>query len=187
MGCCVCYVLFWACFFERLCGLFVVVVLVIDFAVNWWDGFSCLFVMFCFLGVIDWMVAGIVCRDCLMWLIVPVGCFLLNGCDFVRNKKNKGLTVHCNVAFVKPYVKMSALWSLRLFLLILVSIVCCENVFLFWTSFCEWRKLNRLPNRDGYCSCVEESAAGCCLILIVWILWRKRQRRNRRRTNDFWL
>lgn len=71
--CLLCFVL--SVFFERLCGLFVVVVLVIDFAVNWWDGFSCLFVMFCFLGVIDWMVAGIVCRDCLMWLIVPVGCF----------------------------------------------------------------------------------------------------------------
>lgn len=39
----------------------------------------------------------------------PVGCFLLNGCDFVRKKKDYGRTVHCNVAFVKPYVKMSAL------------------------------------------------------------------------------
>lgn len=38
----------------------------------------------------------------------PVGCFLLNGCDFVRKKKNIGLMVNCNVAFVKPYVKMSA-------------------------------------------------------------------------------
>ena len=41
-------------------------------------------------------------------MIVDFGSFLLNGCDFVRKKKNKGLTVHCNVAFVKPYVKMSA-------------------------------------------------------------------------------
>lgn len=47
-------------------------------------------------------------------MIVPVGCFLLNGCDFVRKKKNKGLTVHCNVAVVKPYVKMSAVWFKRL-------------------------------------------------------------------------
>lgn len=39
----------------------------------------------------------------------PVGCFLLNGCDFVRKKKNKGLTVHCIVAVVEPYVKMSAI------------------------------------------------------------------------------
>ena len=52
--------------------------------------------------------------DCLMCLIVPGGCFLLNGCDFVRKMKNKGLTVHCKVAVVKPYVKMSAVWFKRL-------------------------------------------------------------------------
>lgn len=52
--------------------------------------------------------------DCLIWLIVPVGCFLLNGCDFVRMKKNKGLTVHCKVAVVKPYVKMSVFQFKRL-------------------------------------------------------------------------
>ena len=55
------------------------------------------------------MVAGIVFSDCLILLIVPVDCFLLNGCDFVRKKENKGLTLHCNAAVVKPYVKMSAL------------------------------------------------------------------------------
>lgn len=38
-----------------------------------------------------------------------VGCFLLNGCDLVRKKKNYGRTVHCNAAVVKPYVKKSAL------------------------------------------------------------------------------
>ena len=42
-------------------------------------------------------------------MIVDFGSFLLNGCDFVRKKKNKGLTVHCNVAVVKPCVKMSAI------------------------------------------------------------------------------
>lgn len=26
------------------------------------------------------------------------------------------------------------------------------------------KKLNRLPNSDGYCSCVEESAAGCSVL-----------------------
>lgn len=67
----VCYVLFWACFWLRDFGLFVVVVFVIDFAVEWWG--------------------------------------------LVSKKKNKGLTVHCNVAFVKPYVKMSVVWSMRLF------------------------------------------------------------------------
>ena len=69
--CRVCYVLFWACFWLRDFGLFVVVVFVIDFAVDWWG--------------------------------------------LVSKKKNKGLTVHCNVAFVKPYVKMSVVWSMRLF------------------------------------------------------------------------
>lgn len=91
--------------------LFVVIVCVIDFAVNWWDGFSCLlcFVFWVFLNG---------CGDCLswlfLWLIVSVGCFLSNGCDLVRKKKNYGRTVHCNVAFVKPYVKMSAVWFKRL-------------------------------------------------------------------------
>ena len=45
--------------------------------------------------------------------------------------------------------------------LIWTCIVCCENAFVFWTSLCERHKLNRLPNSDGYCSCVEENAAGC--------------------------
>ena len=67
------------------------------------------------------------------------------------------------VSVVKPYVKMSALWFKiqAVDLLIWACIVCCENVFLFWTSFCERRKLNRFSNSDGYCSCVEENAAGC--------------------------
>lgn len=38
-----------------------------------------------------------------------VGCFLLNGCDFVRKKENYGRTVHCKVAVFKIHVKMSAL------------------------------------------------------------------------------
>ena len=58
----------------------------------------------------------IVCCYCISWLIlrlidmiVDFGSFLLNGCDFVRKKKNYGRTVHCNAAVVKPYVKKSAL------------------------------------------------------------------------------
>ena len=101
----VCYVLFWACFWLRDFGLFVVVVFVIDFTIDWWDGLSCLFWRFVF-----WIVLS----DCLIWLIVPIGCFLLNCCDFVWKKKNKGLTVHCNAAVVKPCVKISALWFKRL-------------------------------------------------------------------------
>lgn len=47
-------------------------------------------------------------------LFVLTVCFLLNGCDFVRKKKNYGRTVHCNAAVVKPCVKMSAFWFKRL-------------------------------------------------------------------------
>lgn len=111
IACCVCL---WVFLIEWLCGLFVVVVFVIDFTIDWWDSLSCLFWRFVFLGVFDWEIVWIVCRDCLSWLIVPVGCILLNGCDFVRKKKNKGLAVHCIVAVVKPYVKMSVLRSMRL-------------------------------------------------------------------------
>lgn len=151
--------LFWAFFIERLCGLLVVVVLLIDFTIDCWDSLSCLFVMFCFERIIDWAIL-----DCLLWLflwlIVPVGCFLLNGCDFVRKKKNYGRTVHCNAAVVNLCQKECALIQ-TVDLLIWACIVCCENAFVFWTSFCERHKLNRLPNSDGYCSCVEENAAGC--------------------------
>lgn len=125
--------LFWACFWLRDVGCLLWFFLIERF----WIVFS----------------------DCLIWLIVPVGCFLLNGCDFVRKKRNYGRTVHCNAAVVKPCVKKSACWFRiqAVELLILVDIVCCENVFLFWTSFCERHKLNRLSNSDGYCSCVEET------------------------------
>lgn len=84
--------LFWACFWLRDFGLFVVVVFVIDFAVDWWG--------------------------------------------LVSKKKNKGLTVHCNVAFVKPYVKMSVVWSMRLFffwfwwvLFVVKTLLCSERRF----------------------------------------------------------
>lgn len=110
-------------------------------------------IMVCFESAFDWEIVWVVCCYCISWLIlrlidmiVDFGSFWLNGCGFVRKKKNKGRTVYCNVAVVKPYVKMSARWSMRLFLLILA--VCCENVFLFWMSLCERHKLNRLPNSD---------------------------------------
>lgn len=55
------------------------------------------------------MIVWIVCRDCLSGLFyVILFWFLLNGCAFVRKKKNYGRTVHCNVAVVKSYVKLSA-------------------------------------------------------------------------------
>lgn len=107
IACCVCL---WVFFIERLCGLFVVAVLVIDFAVNWWDSFSCLFVMFCFERIIDWEIL-----DCLLWLFdVILFWFFIERLWFGEKEEKKGLTVHCNAAVVKPYVKMSALWFKRL-------------------------------------------------------------------------
>ena len=54
--CRVCYVLFWACFWLRDFGLFVVVVFVIDFTIDWWDGLSCLFWRFVFwMFLIEWL------------------------------------------------------------------------------------------------------------------------------------
>ena len=51
--------LFWAWFWLRDFGLFVVVVSVIDFTIDWWDSFSCLFVLF---WAYYWLNG---CRDCL--------------------------------------------------------------------------------------------------------------------------
>lgn len=45
------------------------IVCVIDFAVNWWDSFSCLFVMFCFERIIDWEIS-----DCFFWLFDLIDC-----------------------------------------------------------------------------------------------------------------
>lgn len=178
MGCCVCYNgLFWERFWLRDCVgcllcLFWACFCLANAGIDCRGCFRGWLIGLLFLVVLGWM---IVCCYCISWLIlrlidmiVDFGSFLLNGCDFVRKKKNYELTVHCNVAFVKPYVKMSALWFKRLFLLILVDIVCCENVFLFWTSFCEWHELNRLSNSDGYCSCVEENAAGCSVLFWLY-------------------
>ena len=114
------------------------------------DEIVCRVCFLCSERIIDWVVAGIVFSDCLIWLIVPVGCFLLNGCDFVRKKKNYGRTVHCNVAVVKLYVKMSACWFKRL--IFDLDVYC-----LLWKRFCVLnvalrmtKKLNRLRNSDGY-------------------------------------
>ena len=145
---------------------------VIDFTIDWWDGFSCLFVMFCFERVLIERM-WIVLSDCLIWLIVPVGCFLLNGCDFVRKKKNKGLTVHCIVAFVKPYVKMSADWFKRLIfwfgrvLFVVKTFSCSER------RFANNEKVNRLPNRRILFLRWRKRSGLFGLGLIARILWRK--------------
>ena len=62
--------LFWAFLIERLCGLFVVVVLVIDFAVNWWDGLPCLFWRFVFwVFLIEWL-CGLFVDVILFWFFI---------------------------------------------------------------------------------------------------------------------
>lgn len=130
----VCRVCFWAWFWLRDCvnclsWLFVWLILRLI------DEIVCRVCFFMFWAYYWLSGAGIVFSDCLIWLIVPVGCFLLNGCDLVRKKKNKGLTVHCNVAVVKPYVKMSAVWFKRLIfrfgrvLFVVKTLLCSERRF----------------------------------------------------------
>ena len=125
---------FWVFLIEWLCGLlFVVVVLVIDFAVNWWDSFSCLFVMFCFERIIDWEIL-----DCFFWLFDLIDCS--GWLFFVERKKNYGRTAHCNAAVVKTYVKMSAIWFKRLIfwfgcvLFVVKTFSCSERRFASDTS-----------------------------------------------------
>ena len=105
----------------------------------------------CFERVFDWMIVWIVCRDCLSGLLyVILFWFLLNGCDFVRKKKIYGRTVHCNVAVVKPCVKKSALWSMRIIfwfgrvLFVVKTLLCSER------RFANDASQNRLANRNRY-------------------------------------
>lgn len=105
----------------------------------------------CFERVFDWMIVWIVCRDCLSGLLyVILFWFLLNGCDFVRKKKNYGRTVHCNVAVVKSFVKLSARWFKRLIfwfgrvLFVVKTLLCSER------RFANDASQNRLANRNRY-------------------------------------
>ena len=138
IACSVCFerVFDWEIVWVVCCGFFV-----IDFTFDWWDGLSCLFWRFVF-----WIVLS----DCLIWLIVPIGCFLLNGCDFVRKKKNYGRTEHCKLPLLNPVSKWvrsdSNGWSFNLGVYCLLwKRFCVLNVALRMT-----KKLNRLRNSDGY-------------------------------------
>ena len=77
----------------------------------------------------------IVWFDWLFRLVVFVIDFAFDWWGLVWKKKNKGLTVHCNVAFVKPYVKMSARWFKRLILwfgrvlFVVKTLLCSERRF----------------------------------------------------------
>ena len=102
------------------------------------------------LGAFDWVVAGIVFSDCLIWLIVPVGCFLLSGCDFVRKKKIMVGRCIAMLPLLNPVSKWvcsdSNGWSFNLGVYCLLwKRFCVLNVALRMT-----KKLNRLRNSDGY-------------------------------------
>ena len=132
--------LFWACFWLRDC-VGCLLWFFCDWFYVWLMRWFVVFVLkVCFLNVFDWVVAGIVFSDCLIWLIVPVGCFLLSGCDFVRKKKIMVGRCICIVAVVKPYVKMSAVWFKRLIfwfgrvLFVVKTLLCFERRFASGTS-----------------------------------------------------
>ena len=138
LSCLLCFVL-GVFLIERFwivcCGCFC------DWFYDWLMRWFVVFVLkVCFLNVFDWVVAGIVFSDCLIWLIVPVGCFLLSGCDFVRKKKIMVGRCICIVAVVKPYVKMSAVWFKRLIfwfgrvLFVVKTLLCFERRFASGTS-----------------------------------------------------
>lgn len=148
----------------RVCfdGLFAVVVFVIDFTFDWWDSFSCLFVMVCFGCVFDWEIVWVVCcgcfgrvfdweiLDCLLWLFDVILFWFFNVCGFVRKKKNYGRTVHCKLPLLNPVSKWvrsdSNGWSFNLGVYCLLwKRFCVLNVALRMT-----KKLNRLRNSDGY-------------------------------------
>ena len=141
--CLLCFVL--SVFWLRECGLFVVIVCYVLFWTYYWlRGFGLFYLIVCVIDCSDWL-------------------FFIERLWFCEEEEKYGRTVHCNAAVVNLCQKECGLIQ-TVDLLIWACIVCCENVFLFWTSFCERHKLNRLPNSDGYCSCVEENAAGCSVL-----------------------
>ena len=132
-------------FWIVCCGCFC------DWFYDWLMRWFIVFVLkVCFLNVFDWVVAGIVFSDCLIWLIVPVGCFLLSGCDFVRKKKIMVWRCIAMLPLLNPVSKWvrsdSNGWSFNLGVYCLLwKRFCVLNVALRMT-----KKLNRLRNSDGY-------------------------------------
>lgn len=150
-----------------------------------------MFVFGCFLsrGCVDclswlflWLIYEIVFRVCFDGLFF--GCFWLRdfGLFFLivwlfrlvvfcwtvviwwGRRKIKVWRVHCDIAFVKSYVKMRALWFKRLIFWFGVYFLLWKRFLVLNVVLRMTKKLNRLPNSDGYCSCVEENAAGCSVL-----------------------
>ena len=142
--------LFWACFWLRDC-----VGCLLWFFCDWfYDWLMRWFVVFvlkvCFLNVFDWVVAGIVFSDCLIWLIVPVGCFFVEWLWFCEKEKDYGRTCIAMLPLLNPVSKWvrsdSNGWSFNLGVYCLLwKRFCVLNVALRMT-----KKLNRLRNSDGY-------------------------------------
>lgn len=135
IACCGC---FWVFFIEKLCGLFVVVFLWLILRLIDEIVFRVCFL--CFERIIDWVLRGlfflIVWFDWLFRLVV----FYWTVVILCGRRKIYGRTVHCNVAFVKHYVKMSALWFKRLIfwfgrvLFVVKTVSCSERRFASGTS-----------------------------------------------------
>lgn len=117
----------------------------------------------------------IVWFDWLFRLAVFLIDFAVDWWGLVWKKKNKCLTVHCNVAFVKPYVKTSALWFNRLIfwfgrvLFVLKTFSCSERRFANDEKVKSFAKQWRI-----LFLCWRKRSGLFGLVLIAWISWRKR-------------
>ena len=141
--------LFWACFWLRDFGLFVVVVFVIDFTIDWWDGFSYLLCFVLSILLIEWLrglFVVIVWCDWLFRLVV----FYWTVVILCERRKIKVWRCIATLLLLNPVSKWvrsdSNGWSFNLGVYCLLwKRFCVLNVALRMT-----KKLNRLRNSDGY-------------------------------------
>ena len=153
MACCVCL---WVFLIERLCGLFVVVVLLIDFTIDCWDSLSCLlcFVLGVFLieRLCGLFVVIVWCNYVLVfyWTVVIL-------CERRKIMVGRCVATLLLLNLMSNWVRSDSNgWSFDLGVYCLLW-----KRFLVLNFVLRAAQVNRLPNCDGYCSCVEENAAGC--------------------------
>ena len=131
-----CFLLLYWVFIKSVFVVCLEVVAVCDILIFKNIAFFVIACCVCFGRVFDWVIL-----DCFFWLfdLILFWLFIERLC-FMRKKKNYGRTVHCNVAVVKPYVKMSAVWFKRLIfwfgrvLFVLKTLLCSECRFASGTS-----------------------------------------------------
>lgn len=113
IACCVCL---WVFFIERLCGLFVV----IDFTIDWWNSFSCLFWRFVW-----------VCFD---WMIVDR--FLLLLLWFIN------MIVYCDWLFIVKEFWLSdcGLFDVVVFVIDFAVVWCNFVLVFYWTAVILWER-----------------------------------------------